>query len=271
MGGADEGQRARHSPAQDCPYVSEELDARSLHFSMSQTQSRMQLRRPDVLDLEYTCTMMGFLMWRPQPRRLAMIGLGGGSLAKFCYRHLTRADMIAIEINPQVVALRDVFQVPPDGARFRVVCDDGADFVARTTERFDALLVDGFDAQGMPARLGAPRFYDDCVDVLQPGGVLVANLHAGDPLVDVYIERIRQSSGSAVVRVDDSDAGNTVVFALKAGGDRPMDAVTARRPDGLAPAAWEQLRAAYARVAAAARAGEPTGYDNAGVRASTPR
>ena len=34
--------------------------------------------------------MMGFLLFKPQPRSIGMIGLGGGSLAKFCYRYLSR-------------------------------------------------------------------------------------------------------------------------------------------------------------------------------------
>jgi spermidine synthase len=86
----------------DRPYVREELGTRSLHFSMAQTQSCMQLQRPQALELEYTCTMMGFLMVRPGARRLAMIGLGGGSIAKFCHRYLTRASLVVVELNPSL-------------------------------------------------------------------------------------------------------------------------------------------------------------------------
>src|SRR5260221_997001 len=72
------------------PFVREALDSQSMHFSDSAIQSRMQLQQPDALALEYTRTMMGFLMFEPKPAQVAMIGLGGGSLAKFCHRHLPR-------------------------------------------------------------------------------------------------------------------------------------------------------------------------------------
>ncbi len=233
------------------PYVREELDARSLHFSMSAIQSRMQIRHPDALELEYTRLMMGWLMFLPQPRRIAMIGLGGGSLAKFCHRHLPQASMAVVEINPQVIALRDAFMVPPDGARFQVIADDGAAFVAGTEDRFDVLMVDAFDAHGMPAALGAQRFYDDCLDALQPGGMLAVNLHAGHPHLPVYLDRIRRSCGGDVLRVDDRDGSNTVVLACKGGPLRRAHGGPVRRPAALAAEPWEQLRPAFARVASA--------------------
>lgn len=241
------------------PYVHEGLDSKSLHFSILEIQSRMQISKPDVLELEYTRTMMGFMMFKPQPEQMAMIGLGGGSLAKFCHRHLPRASLVVVEINPHVIALREAFQVPPDGARFQVIEADGARFVGQTDRRFEVLMVDAFDTHGMPAALGSRRFYDNCLDVLVPGGLMVVNLHAGHPHFPVYLERIRRSFGENVLRVDDKDGSNSVIFACK--GDRLERAGVAstRRPATLAPEPWEQLRGAFARIASAmpASAGKP--------------
>ena len=239
------------------PYVREELDARSLHFSICEIQSRMQILQPDALALEYTRTMMGWLMFRPAPERIAMIGLGGGSLAKFCHRHLPGAALVVVEINPHVIALRDAFQVPPDDARLQVIEADGASYIAQTDHRFDVLMVDAFDDQGMPAALGAQRFYDDCLDVLRPGGLMAVNLHAGHPHFVVYLGRIRRSFGDGVLRVDDVDGSNSVIFASKGGPLQRAGSGPVRRPAALAPAAWAQLRGAFTRVAnAMVRAGD---------------
>jgi len=209
------------------PFVREELDSQSMHFSDAAIQSRMQLLEPDALALEYTRTMMGFLMFEPDPSRIAMIGLGGGSLAKFCHRHLPRADLTVVEINPHVIALRERFRVPPEGVRFRVVLDDGAHFVATTPERFDVLMVDAFDAERMPEALGTRRFYDDCADVLQPAGLLVVNLHAGHIHLPVYLDRLGAAMGAQLLRVDDRDGGNSVVFARRGAALRPTRRVAA--------------------------------------------
>src|SRR5260370_29657829 len=113
-------------PADGAPVVLETRHALSLHFDLLATQSFMSRRDPDRLVLGYTRTMMGFLLLQPAPTRVSMIGLGGGSLAKYCYRHLPNTRIVAIEGDPAGSALRDAFHIPPDGARFEVSCADGA-------------------------------------------------------------------------------------------------------------------------------------------------
>ena len=83
------------------PYIAETPLATSLHFAGHEIQSQMWKHAPDALALEYTQTMMGFMLFNPQPEQISMIGLGGGSLAKFCHRHLPAA---AIEV--------EAFEVP---------------------------------------------------------------------------------------------------------------------------------------------------------------
>lgn len=233
------------------PYVREELDARSLHFSMSAIQSRMHLLRPDALELEYTRLVMGWLMLRPAAQALAMIGLGGGSIAKFCHRHLPRTSMVVAEIDPRVIALREAFKVPADDARFRVIEIDGAAFVATTQARFDVLMVDAFDADGMPAALGTQRFYDDCLDVLTADGLFVVNLHAGHPQHAVYVDRIARSFAQRVLRVADRDGSNTVVFAAKGDAIARAGSGALRKPAALGDEPWKELRGAFSRVASA--------------------
>jgi spermidine synthase len=233
------------------PYVHESHAAKALHFSISEIQSRMLLTDPYALDLEYTRLMMGFLLFHPQPRRIAMIGLGGGSLAKFCHRHLPQAQIQVVEINPHVIALREQFHVPPDGERFHVVQGDGARYVRLRVRRPDVLIVDGFGPEGQPARLCSQRFYDNCAEMLQPGGVLVVNLHRGHRHHEVFVDRIRRSFDDSALAVEDTIRSNGVVFACK--GYTLDKAATSlpRRLRQLDPSVATSLHAAFARVGSA--------------------
>jgi spermidine synthase len=230
------------------PFVYEGLSSKALHFSYGEIQSRMQLQDPSALDLEYTQTMMGFLMFQPEPTRIAMIGLGGGSLPKFCHRYLPRADIRVVEINPHVIALRDEFQVPRDDMRFHIVHGDGATFVRYPPNRFDVLLVDGFDIDGLPARLSSQRFYDDCLGALRPGGILVVNLHHDHPQYEVHVDRIRRSFEHTVLVVDNGEPQNCIVFARKGLVLHARRSGPIRRPRNLDPAAAAQLLGAFARI-----------------------
>lgn len=233
------------------PFVYATPQSKALHFSICEVQSRMQVRHPDALDLEYTRTMMGFLLFHPAPRQLTMIGLGGGSLAKFCHRHLPHTVIRAVEINPHVIALRDTFHVPPDGPRFAVVRGDGATVVREAAVPCDVLLVDGYDSDGLPSRLGTARFYDDCHDALEPGGVLAVNLHAGHHRFDILVDRMRRSFGGNVLLVDATDRSNTIVFAFKGRDLSELRRGPLRPPPGLDGVAYKQLRADFAAVTAA--------------------
>ena len=132
------------------PVIYDTSTIKSLFFSLVDVQSRMHILRPDELQFEYTKIMMGFLLHNPDPRNIAMIGLGGGSLAKFCYRYLPQTDITVIEINPHVIAHRSTFAVPPDDHRFTVRLADAATYLRDSDEKFDVLLADGFDIDGLP-------------------------------------------------------------------------------------------------------------------------
>lgn len=244
-----------HDAAQHVkPFVYDGLNSKALHFSISEIQSRMQLEDPHALDLAYTRTMMGFLLFNPEPQNIAMIGLGGGSLAKFCHRYLPQARIQVVEINPHVIALRDEFCVPPDDERFRVVRADGAQYVRYRATRCDVLIADGFDSQGLPSRLCSPRFYNDCFEMLQPGGIMVVNLHCGHPRYDTYLERIRRSFNDAVLVVNDADLSNSVVFACKGHALEKARPGTTRGPRMLDAAAADQLLGAFALISSALEA-----------------
>jgi spermidine synthase len=249
-------QASAAEPDAPLPFIRETQGMRSLHFAAAEIQSRMSLLAPDALDLEYTRMMMGFLMFNSQPERIGMIGLGGGSLAKFCHRHLPRCAIEVVEIDADVIALRDRFSVPRDDARFRVLAGDGADYVracaaaASAASQPDILLVDGFDRSGVPPQLCSQAFYDDCHGALREGGIMTVNLHVNHPLHDSYVDRIRDCFGHAVFEVVDDDMTNSIVFACK--GDRfdEVDRDRTLRPGGIAKDAWRQLMPTFKVIAA---------------------
>ncbi|MFS8931254.1 fused MFS/spermidine synthase [Cupriavidus taiwanensis] len=211
------------------PHVLETRHALSLHFDALATQSLMSRKDPDKLVLGYTRTMMGFLLLHPAPARISMIGLGGGSLAKYCYRHLVDTKIVAIEIDPAVIALREQFQIPPDDERLEVVCADGADYVANQNARPDVILVDGFLADGMPLQLGTADFYAACHARLADTGVLVANFLESDPDIPLYLEEAGTAFGRSMSLSLAEDSANYTLFAWKGPHNLPsLDALLAR-------------------------------------------
>ncbi|KQV30542.1 fused MFS/spermidine synthase [Massilia sp. Root335] len=206
------------------PLVRTRRGRRTLEFAPGDIQSEMLLARPDALALAYQRAMMGFVLFRPRPRHIVMVGLGGGSLAKFCHRHFPGARITVIELRADVIALRDAFHVPPDSDRFTVVHADACDWLAAHPATADVLLADGFDARGLPPCLANAPFYTDCRRALRPGGVLVANVFTYDPRYPDVMDALDTVFDGHTCWFDKVAGNNRIVYAVHA-----PDAAVARR------------------------------------------
>jgi spermidine synthase len=196
------------------PFVLDDGRLRKLHFSLALVQSEMRVDEPYALQSAYTREMMGFLMFVPRPRHVVQIGLGGGSLAKFCHRQLARSRITVVEIDPGVIAFRELFEVPPDDERFQVVRADAVEWFATTEERADVVLLDGYDEHGIVPAFCDESFYVRLRAQLRTGGLLVCNLALRDEEGSAHLELLREVfSGRVIVQEVPAD-GNRIAFAF---------------------------------------------------------
>ncbi len=197
------------------PIVSTRGDRRTLEFTPGDIQSEMRLSRPSALVLAYARAMMCFALLVPRPRHIVMVGLGGGSFAKFCHRHFPWARITVLEVRADVIALREQFHVPPDDARLRVLHCDAAAWLAQQGAVADVLLVDGFDETGLPPTLSSAHFYADCRRALRPGGVMVANIFTYDPHYVTALQRLQAAFGGEVCWLSGIAGNNQILFAQR--------------------------------------------------------
>lgn len=208
--------------------VAEEGGVRSLHVGGLAIQSAMRLAAPDELELHYTRAMMSFLLFRSHPEEVLMIGLGGGSIAKFIHRHMPGTRLTVVEIRNEVVAAaRAFFELPAEDHRLALVVGDGARYVPSHPECADALLLDAFEDGKQPSSLCSQTFYDAAFAALRPGGVLAINFMAAERKLDAMIARVERSFGGRTLMVEAADHVNLVVLAFR---------------DGPVRVAWSQLR-----------------------------
>lgn len=232
--------------------VEDEDGVRRLFIGSDTVQSAMRLAAPDALELAYTRAMLAPLLFRPEPRRVVLIGLGGGSLAKFLLRALPACRLVAVEPDAEVVDVaRDRFFLPHD-PRLRVVQADGADYVAACAAgSVDLLLVDAFDGHAQVEACAGAGFLGAVARALSAEGSCAANLwnHAGT--YPLYRDRFLDAFRGRAALLPASRPGNLVAIGLaRAGGDWRWSALHARARElrerhGLEfPAFVDALRAA---------------------------
>lgn len=204
--------------ALDQPMVSEQSGVRYLHFDSPWVQGAMQVSKPNRLVLAYTQQMMSWLLFL-QPQADAVIGqlgLGAGSLTRFCLKHLTNRLWV-IEWNPSVVRVCQQFFNLSNQPRFEVFQEDAGQWVQnpRNVHSCDILMVDLYDAQARGPVRDSLDFYASCFEVLSPVGIMVVNLFGAHESFSQNVRNIELAFGGRLLFLPQIDEGNQIVLAFK--------------------------------------------------------
>ncbi len=197
--------------------VREKGGVRTLHLGSETIQSAMRIERPHDLELSYTRAMMAFLLFAPAPKRALMIGLGGGSLAKFLYYRLPQSRLRVVEISAEVVKVaRSHFLLPADDDRLTVEIGEGAHYLSSSREQVDAMFIDAYDGRSLAASLTTDVFYSAARAALNGAGVLVMNLWSNDWAFDRNLQRIERAFDNRCICLPAERPGNVIALAFAA-------------------------------------------------------
>lgn len=189
-------------------------------------QSRVSLTAPNTLLSPYARTMLASYLYQPDPRRVLIVGLGGGAMVRFLTHHEPEVQIDAVEIDPVVVRLADEYFGVRSGGSVTVHTADAVAFVESTAARYDLILMDAFlrpssdtDTTGVPTRLKTLAFLGRLKQALTPGGVVAFNVNEHGTMADDIAAVAAAFGRVAVYRSPQAD--NKVVIAV--GGEMATD------------------------------------------------
>lgn len=193
---------------------------RSLHFGSEPQQSSMLLRDPLYLALSYTRAMASAVLFHQSPQHILLIGVGGGSLAKFLLHLYPDCTIDAVESREAVISVaHSHFHLPTD-RRLRFHIGDGGNFVrnsvSQTDSRYDMIFVDAFLGNGIARSVCGISFFDACRDLLSDQGIFSMNLWNGDFITArEMLDDINESFSSNVLKLPVEGKDNTIALATK--------------------------------------------------------
>ena len=237
--------------------ISEEGGLRYLHFGSEWVQGAMRIRRPVDLELEYTREMMfglllrnGFMVEAKWPKRILLIGLGAGSLTKFCYWKLPQARVTTVEVDESVWAAASFhFKLPAEDQRLSIVIDDGVDYMTRSSPKFDYILIDGYDEDAKVGLLDSQPFYQACWARLNEGGILATNLFGRSRSYTAPLKRLAEAFEGRSLALPQCDSGNVVALATRGASIELEIEELMRRAAHLKTATGLDLRPSVKRLA----------------------
>jgi len=167
----------RESDGYSVYVVEDEEGIRRLRFELHGVdQSAVKPGDPEHLVFAYMRTLVTALALRPNPKRVLIIGIGGGTLPMFLRRHLPEVHIDAVDIDPVVVAVAREELGFREDARLVVHITDGRRFVEDATDTWDLIVLDAYGQDNIPIHLATRGFLEAVKRRLAPGGLVAANL-----------------------------------------------------------------------------------------------
>lgn len=168
--------------------VYEEDGQRCLSFSRKNETARQtcqSLSDPNEFVFSYTRMMMGALYLNPNPRKVLIVGLGGGILPTALSRLFPETVIDVVEIDPAVVKVAQQFFGFHPSQNVHIFEEDGRVFIKRagqTDQRYDLIMLDAFDHEYIPEHLLTQEFLLEVKKLLTMDGVLAANTFSSSRL-----------------------------------------------------------------------------------------
>lgn len=197
--------------------ISQDRQIRSLYFGNDAKQSSMDLTQPERLVLSYTRAMMSCLLFHPAPQKILLIGLGGGSIAKFLLHHFPDCLIDAVEIRNDVVKLAHGYFGLPEQQNLQIYVADAFQFLSNQEGRYkqyDLVLVDAFNHDGVSDSVKTGEFFSSCHQRMTRSGILAINLwdsHSGH--CSNTISTMEQTFKNNVLSLPVIDKGNLIMLA----------------------------------------------------------
>ena len=161
--------------------VRETEGLRWLDFGDGGVQSVIDPKDPQRLVSPLNQAMLACLLFIPSPQHTLLLGTGGGAIARFLSARVLDCQGDAVEHSAAVAEIaRRFFDFPDTGSGWTLHIAEARDFIDRSQQNYDLILVDIAENQHTPAWLGGHDFLVKCRQRLTPNGVLVLNLLPAD-------------------------------------------------------------------------------------------
>ena len=153
-------------------------NARFLNFN-NYTESGISLTSPYETLLFYTDAFQLGRIFRPELEQVLIIGGGGGVGARKFVSDDPNVVVDLVEIDPMVVDVGQRFFYLQNDHRLRIHTEDGRNFVRKTTQKYDLIVLDAYTIGGqVPFHLTTQEFMRELHSILKPGGVVLANINS---------------------------------------------------------------------------------------------
>ena len=132
-------------------------------------QSIVKVGDPDHVEFEYVQAMPVALTLVKEPKRVLIVGLGGGSLPGLLRKHYPRMTIDVVDIDADVVAVAKTYFGFREDAAMHVYVEDGRRFIEKCQRPYDVIFLDAYGPGNIPYDLATKEFLYAVRHAIGPG------------------------------------------------------------------------------------------------------
>ncbi|WP_253300165.1 spermidine synthase [Wolbachia endosymbiont of Chironomus riparius] len=172
---------------------------------------------------EYQKMVLGALYLNPRPKKILMLGLGGGALIRYLQNLVhdyVKFDIV--EINPELKKISKEFFFLEENKKTEVFIEDAYQYVSRalnTKNYYDLIIMDLFSKEYIPSQFLSINFMKMLKGILSTGGVFAINTFTNSKTHSEESELIKKEFGNFYNLVGDA-SGNRIMIAYN--GELPL-------------------------------------------------
>lgn len=198
--------------------VFDDGNKRYLSFGTADEQSCQLKSQPNQPQHDYIRGMLTVLTQAFIPQRIAVIGTGGGGLARLLHDHYPGSNIDTVDLRSAVIQVAHQYFGLPRSKRLSTYVSSAEDFLAQqvnspkfSDSKYDVIFSDIYLADGLSIDQLQKQFIEDSRKLLSDKGWLVLNLwkeHRGE---EEFMQYLNNNFGT--VRTSTTKDGNWLILA----------------------------------------------------------
>ena len=182
-------------------------------------QSCLLKNEPNRLVFNYTKLLFSGMLINPNPQRILIIGLGGGTMSNTLHQLLPNAVIENVEIDPAVIKVARQYFSFFENDKVTSTVKDGRIFIKRALlkkQQYDWIILDAYNGEYIPEHLMTKEFLSEAKALLADNGVLTANTFSLSKLYH-YESATYQAVFGEFYQVNNRSNDNRIILVTKNG------------------------------------------------------
>ncbi len=183
------------------------------------TQSAIDPAAPHKIVMQNLQYLMGCLMFMSAPKRILMLGVGGGSLIHFFRHYCPKAHITGVDIDEELInQMHEQFLLPKGDELLHYEFADAHSWVFDNKHSYDLIIVNIFDANHMPSWVLGKDFMQQLAQRLNNNGCVAWNtLISSDHEFNSFYSNLRSVFNQRTLCLASEEYENTLAYSFNFG------------------------------------------------------